>query len=142
VPSSRFGPALVALVGLGMIALGFLRNDCSSLTEACEARVEAGNISWHHRAHDILSAPVFAAALVAPLLMASRFRGDIGSKALALYSVATAAALAILFAVGGVEALPAWDGAIQRAAVSVAVLWMEVVALCLLRARVLTLTPV
>lgn len=133
VRGSRIGPAVVGLVGVGMVALGFLRNDCSSLTEACKARVEAGAVSWHHRAHDVVSVPVFAAAVIAPLLMAWTFRSNTCFSPLALYSISTAAALAVLFALGGVEAFPAWDGAIQRAAVTAAILWMEVIALRLLR---------
>jgi hypothetical protein len=133
VPGSRSGPAVVGLAGLGMVALGVLRNDCSSLTEPCKARVEAGAVSWHHRAHDLLSAPVFTAAVVAPLLMAWGFRTETQLKPIALYSITTAAALAVLFALGGVDAFPAWDGAIQRAAVVVASLWLEVIALRLLR---------
>lgn len=133
VGGARIGPALVTLAGLGMVGLGVLRNDCSSVTEACEARVEAGAVSWHHTAHDVLSAPVFAAAVVAPLLLARRFRADVRLESLGAYSIATAAALAVLFVLGGLEAVPAWNGVIQRAAVSLAVLWMEVVALRLLR---------
>jgi Protein of unknown function (DUF998) len=68
------GPALVALCGLGIVALGLLRNDCSSLTEECESRVEAGEVSWQHTAHDLVSVPVFAAAIAAPLVLALRFR--------------------------------------------------------------------
>jgi hypothetical membrane protein len=49
---STAGPALIMLSGLGIVALGILRNDCSSLTEACEARVEAGEVSWQHTAWD------------------------------------------------------------------------------------------
>src|SRR5439155_7243184 len=39
VRGARSAPALVALAGLGMIALAVFRNDCSSETEACKARV-------------------------------------------------------------------------------------------------------
>ena len=131
-PRSRVASALVALAGLGMIALGLLRNDCSTETEACKARITAGEVSWHHDAHDALSAPVFAAAVVAPLLLAPRFGRELRSKALAAYSLVTVAALAALFALGGLDAVPGWDGAVQRAGVLLALLWLEVVALCLL----------
>jgi hypothetical protein len=139
IPRSRLASALVALAGLGMIALGLLRNDCSTETEACKARVEAGAVSWHHQAHDVLSGPVFAAAVLAPLFLAPRCRRELGSKALAAYSIATAAALAALFALGGLDAVSGWDGAVQRLGVSLALLWMGVVALRLLSR---TSTPV
>jgi hypothetical protein len=132
IPRSTAASALVALAGLAMIALGLLRNDCSTETAACKARVEAGAVSWHHHAHDALSGPVFAVAVLAPLLLAPRLRGEVRLKALAAYSVATSAALAVLFALGGLDAVPGWDGAVQRAGVSLAMLWMEVVALRLL----------
>jgi hypothetical protein len=133
VRGSRIGSTFVALSGLGLIAIAFLRNDCSSVTQACEARVDAGAVSWHHRAHDILSAPLFAAAVLAPLLMAFSFRTASSLRPLALYSLATATALAVLFTLGGLEVFPAWEGMMQRAAVSTAALWVEIVALVLLR---------
>jgi hypothetical protein len=129
IPRSRTASALVALAGLGLIALAFLRNDCSAQTDPCKDRIAAGAVSWHHHAHDVLSGPVFAAAVVAPLLLAARFRADDRVKALAPYSIATAAVVAVIFAVGGLDAFPAWDGVVQRAGVSVAFLWMELTAL-------------
>jgi hypothetical protein len=127
------GPALVAICGLGMVALGLLRNDCSSLTVECEARIDAGEVSWQHTAHDLVSAPVIAAAVAAPLVLALRFRADVSWRSLAPYSAAAAPALAALFALGGLELAPTWNGVLQRVAVSVALLWLEVAALHLLR---------
>jgi hypothetical protein len=127
------GPALVALCGLGIVALGLLRNDCSSLTEECESRVEAGEVSWQHTAHDLVSVPVFAAAIAAPLVLALRFRADPSWRSLAPVSGAAAAVLGAFFALGGIEAAPSWNGVIQRVAVSAELLWLEVAALHLLR---------
>ena len=127
------GPALVAFCGLGMVALGLLRNDCSSMTEACEARVAAGNVSWQHTAHDVLSVPVFAAAIAAPLFLALRFRADASWRPLAPFSAAAAPVLGALFVLGGIEAAASWNGVIQRAAVSAALLWLEAAALHLQR---------
>lgn len=135
------GPALVALCGLGMVALGLLRNDCSSLTEECEARVEAGDVSWQHRAHELVSVPVFAAAVAAPVVLALRFRADAGWRALAPFSAAAAPALAALFALGGLEPAPSWNGVIQRVAVSAVLVWLEVAALHLLRLTTTDATP-
>jgi hypothetical protein len=135
---SIVGPLLVILCGLGVVALGLLRNDCSSLTEECEARIAAGKVSWQHSAHDLLSGPVFAAAAAAPLVLALRFRADPRWRALAPFSAAAAPVLAVLFALGGIEAARSWNGVIQRVAVSAALLWLEVAALRLVR---LTLVP-
>ncbi len=127
------GPALVGLAGAAVVALGLLRNDCSTLTSACEARIDAGAVSWQHRAHDAISVPVFVLAAIAPLLLALRFRSAPGWGALAPWSAATAATLALLFAVGGFEAIPGWDGVVQRAGVTLAVCWLGAVAMRLLR---------
>jgi heme A synthase len=137
---SVVGPLLVGFCGVGMVALGLLRNDCSSLTQECEARVDAGTVSWQHTAHNLVSAPVFAAAVAAPLVLALRFRADARWRSLARFSVATAPVLAVLFALGGTEAAAPWNGVVQRVAVSAALLWLEVTALHLLRLRKLDLS--
>src|SRR5262249_26273374 len=89
---SGLGPALVALGGIGIVGLGLLRNDCSSLRPACEARVNAGDVSWQHTAHDTLSGPVFVLAVAAPAVLALRFRADPLWKRFAPWSLATSAA--------------------------------------------------
>lgn len=126
------GPALVALSGLGVVALGLLRDDCSTVTEDCQTRVEAGEVSWQHTAHEVVSVPVFAAAVAAPVVLALRFRADANWRSLTLCSAAATPVLAALFALGGLEPVPSWNGVMQRLAVSVALLWLEVVALHLL----------
>jgi MFS family permease len=133
---SQAGPAsiLVACVGVGMIGLAGLRNDCSTLTEICRARARAGQVSWQHRAHDALSAPVIGAAVLAPAALAWALRRRPGRARLAGYSLATAAVAGVSFALGGAEALPGWEGVLQRIGVSVSSAWLEVVALGLLRA--------
>jgi Protein of unknown function (DUF998) len=130
---SAAGPTLVALSGLGLVALGLLRNDCSTLTDECEARVAAGSISWQHTAHDLVSVPVFAAAVAAPIVLALRFRTDPSWRPLVPFSAAAALLLGALLALGGIEATTAWSGVIQRSAVTAALLWLEVAALHLLR---------
>ena len=130
---SSLGCGLVALTGAGLAGLGLLRNDCSSVTGACETRVELGEVSWQHSAHDIFSAPVFAAAVVAPLVLGLRFRSEPRWRRLSPLLLAAAPVLAVLFALGGVEAIPGWAGVVQRAAASVAFLCLEAMALQLLR---------
>jgi hypothetical protein len=126
---SRLGPALVALAGIGIAGLGLLRNDCSTLTPACEARVDAGDVSWQHMTHDVLSVPTLALAVITPVVLARRFRADPLWASFAPWSLAAAAALAILLLLGGIEAIPGWDGLLQRAAVSVAFVWLGAAAL-------------
>jgi hypothetical protein len=129
----RLGPAFVIAAGLGIVALGVLRNDCSTSTETCAARIDAGDVSWQHTAHDAVSIPVLAAAVAAPLVLAWSFRADPRWLPLVPISLVTAPTLAALFALGGVEALPGWEGIVQRVAVSAALVWLGVAALHLLR---------
>ena len=89
-------------------------------------------MSWHHTAHDVLSAPVLAAVVVAPLVLALRFRADPRWRPLAPVSVGAAAAAAIPFTLGGLETIRGWEGALQRAGASAALLWLEATALRLL----------
>jgi hypothetical protein len=132
VTGSRIGPVLVVLAGLGVAGLGLLRNDCSSRLPSCEARVDAGEVSWHHTAHDVLSAPVFALAVAVPLVVVPAFRRTRALAPLAWVSIPAALVLAGLFVTGGVDAAPGWHGVIQRVAVSIAFLWLGAVALRLL----------
>jgi hypothetical protein len=125
---STLGPALVALGGIGIIGLGLLRNDCSSLTPTCRARVDAGDVSWQHTAHNALSGPVFALAVLAPAILTLRFRADPRWRNLVPWSLAISAVLGALFVIGGLEAVPGWDGFIQRVAVSLALIWLGAAA--------------
>lgn len=129
------GPALVIFAGLGLAALGLLRNDCSSLTAECKARVAAGEVSWHHTAHDVLSVPVFAAAVLAPLVLARALRRDPRWRSVVPWSLGATPALGVLFLLGGVEAFPSWDGLLQRVAASAAFAWLGAAALHALRLR-------
>ena len=129
---ASLGCALVAFVGVGLVGLGLLRNDCSSMTAACASRVDAGAVSWHHTAHDVVSAPVLAAVAVAPLVLGLHFRAEPRWRRLAVLSFIAAAVIALVFIIGGLEAIPGWDGALQRAGASAALLWLEATALRLL----------
>lgn len=122
------GAYLVGLGGFGTVALGLLRNDCSSLRQSCEKRVEAGEVSWEHTVHDVVSVPVFACVALAPAVLALAFRGAHRSRALLAYSALTALAVWVLLALAGLE-LPARDqGTMQKAAAYAVLAWLEVIA--------------
>ena len=63
------GPRLIQAAGVLTVAAGLLRRDQMLLT------APAGE-SWHNHAHDAVSALIYAALIVVPLLLARRFRGD------------------------------------------------------------------
>ena len=74
--SATAAPLILLLIGGGIAATGQMRNDCSSELDACAARVSAGNVSWHHNAHDVTSITVFVLFVVAQLVFARAYRTD------------------------------------------------------------------
>jgi hypothetical protein len=86
--------------------------------------------------HDVVSGVAYGAMLVAPLVLARRFRGDpdwaVITRPVQLLALASALALAV-FASRAVEP---WDAVIQRVAVTLALAAEVVIA-----ARMLALPP-
>jgi hypothetical protein len=119
------GPRLIQAAGLLTVAAGLLRRDQMLLT------APAGE-SWHNHAHDAVSALIYVALIAVPLLLARRFRGDRRWAALRLpltvATGATAAVLAVFFS----PAIPAWDGVLQRIAVTLPLAALGAVAVRLL----------
>jgi hypothetical protein len=117
------GPRLIQAAGVLTVAAGLLRRDQMLLT------APAGE-SWHNHAHDVVSALIYAALLVAPLLLARRFRGDRRFRVLrvplAASSLVGAGVLGVFFA----QAAPSWNGLLQRVAVS-----LPLAAMCAVAAR-------
>jgi hypothetical membrane protein len=125
--TGRAGPAprLIQAAGVLTVAAGLLRRDQMLLA------APAGE-SWHNHAHDVVSAAIYVALLVAPLLLARRLRGDrrfgVLRVPLAASSLASAAVLGVFYA----QAVPSWNGLLQRVAVS-----LPLAAMCALAARML-----
>ncbi len=73
-----FGPALIALTGIAQILVGFpFPADCRPIVDAaCEAREDAGEVSWQHVAHGWTYFLGAMALLLSVPAMAWRFRGD------------------------------------------------------------------
>ena len=121
-----FGPRLIQAAGVLTVAAGLLRRDQMLLT------APAGE-SWHNHAHDVVSALIYIALLVAPLLLARRFRGDrrfgMLRVPLAAASLVSAGILGVFFA----DAVPSWNGLLQRVAVSLPLAAMCAVAGQMLR---------
>jgi Protein of unknown function (DUF998) len=132
----RLRPAALPLLvaGLAAGAAGVLRIDCSErASAACAARSNAGLLSWHDEAHNLMAALLVVAFALAPLLAAHRLRGADGARRLAWGSGAAAAAIAVLAAVYFSELAGSWSGLVQRALAGVALAWVAAAALRLLR---------
>jgi hypothetical membrane protein len=127
VPSRPAGPWLVMAAGAATIAAGVFRRDHLLLTGPGFA-----GESWHNQAHDVASAVGYAAMLAAPLVLARDFAGRPGwasiSRLVLVLGLASAVAMAV-FASGAFE--PS-NGAVQRAAVTLALATETVVAVRLL----------
>jgi hypothetical membrane protein len=125
--AGRAGPAprLIQAAGVLTVAAGLLRRDQMLLTSP------AGE-SWHNRAHDAVSALIYAALVIAPLLLARRFRSDRRFRALRVPLVASSLVSAGVLAVFYAQAVASWNGLLQRVAVS-----LPLAAMCAVAARML-----
>jgi len=127
------GAILVAIAGIGIIVAGLARNDCSSELDACVERIDAGNVSWHHSTHDLVSGVVFLSLVAATLVLARVFRGHESWRDLRIYSIVTGLlglALLIMFVT---EVASSWNGIVQRIFVSVLFLWIALLGARLIR---------
>jgi hypothetical membrane protein len=120
------GSRLIQAAGLLTVAAGLLRRDQMLLTAPAHE-------SWHNHAHDLVSAAIYVALVVAPLLLARRFRGDPRWSPLRWplmgASLVTAAVLVVFFT----GAFSSWAGLLQRIGVSV-----PLAAVCTVAARLLS----
>lgn len=131
--ASTAGAVLLGLAGVALLAAGLFRNDCSSMTAACRARVDAGAVSWHHTAHELVSVVVFLSLILAPLILARSFGADAHWRDLRVYSVLTGLATLVLLILFGGEVFSEWNGVVQRFLVTVSFLWIAITALRLWR---------
>jgi hypothetical membrane protein len=124
--SARVGAALLALAGLGSVVAGLARNDCSSELAACRA-LPAGELSWHHHVHDLVSALSFVSLAVAQLMLARSFGGDDFWRDLRSYSVVSGLATLLLLILYGTRVFGDWEGLVQRIFLAVPFAWIVVV---------------
>ena len=131
--AARVGALLVLIAGLGILVAGFARNDCSSELAACKARIDAGDVSWHHGVHDAVSGLVFLAFVVAQLVLARAFRRDPSWRDLRAYSIVSGALTLALLVLFGTGATDDWNGLVQRAFLAVLFAWTIVLGMRLRR---------
>jgi hypothetical membrane protein len=137
-PSAVIGSVLLTIAGIGLAAAGLARNDCSSELPACAARVDTGEVSWHHQVHDNVSLIIFLALIAAPLVFARAFGRDHRWRPLRTYSIVTGLlgfALLVLYVIASAGT---WNGLVQRIFVSVLFLWIAVLGFRLSRIDVQT----
>jgi hypothetical protein len=126
------GPRLIQWAGALTIAAGLLRRDHMMLAPPGAAAGE----SWHNHAHDLVSSIIYVTLVVAPLLLAARFRGDPRWHRPRVPLLAGSAATAGLLGVFASPALESWDPVLQRVAVTIPLALVAAVAV-----RLLTLAP-
>jgi hypothetical membrane protein len=122
------GPRLIQAAGLLTVAAGLLRRDRMLLTAPAHE-------SWHNHAHDVVSAVIYVVLVVAPLLLARRFRGDPRWSPLRWPLVACALATGAVLVVFFTGALASWDGLLQRIGVTLPLAAVCAVAVRLLAVR-------
>jgi hypothetical membrane protein len=124
-PLAGPAPAVIQAAGLASIATGLLRRDHVLLT--------SGPQSWHNHAHDVVSAVAYVLMVIAPVLLARRFRRDPRWRGLAgplLVAAVISAALLVVFYAAPHES---WDGLVQRVAVTLPLAAIAAVAVRLAR---------
>jgi Protein of unknown function (DUF998) len=131
-PRAGLGPRLIQWAGALTIAAGLLRRDRMMLGTPGAAVAE----SWHNHAHDLVSSIIYVALVIAPLLLAVRFRGDARWQRLWIPLLAGSAATAGLLGVFASSAWESWDPVLQRVAITIPLAMVAAVAV-----RLLTLAP-
>jgi hypothetical membrane protein len=125
--SAVIGSVLLIIAGIGLVVAGLARTDCSEKLPACVARIDAGEVSWHHQVHDNVSVLVFLALIAAPFVFVRAFGRDDRWRPLRTYSLVTGLVGFALLVLYVVASEGTWNGLAQRAFVSVLFLWIAVV---------------
>ncbi len=107
--------------------------DCSGELAACDARVKAGDVSWHHQAHVVISAVVFLSLVLAQLVLAHAFHKDERWRRLRTYSAISAVATLVLLVIYAMDVVQDSGGLMQRIFLAVPLVWIAVLGLRVLR---------
>jgi hypothetical protein len=99
--------------GVAAMAAGVFRRDHMLLTGPGFA-----GESWHNQVHDVASAVAYTAMLAAPLVLERRFRNDPHWAVLSRPVQGLALASATCLVVFAFRVAEPWNGAVQRAAVT------------------------
>lgn len=128
--AGRWGPALVAVFGLGLIVAGVFVSDPSMGFPAGAPEGAPPTLSWHAALHGVGAMMAFGSLTIACLVFARRFAG-LGQRGWALLSVVAAVAVIV------VMAWPDQDTISVRMAVGSAIIfgWLSAVSGRLLAGR-------
>lgn len=134
--AGRVGAGLIAVVGLGSVIDGVLREDCPlSTSEACQRLQDDPGLSWHHQAHDVESVIVVVALLAAPFVLAKAFRQVDTLRGLPSYSLATG----VMAVIATVAYVPLYGdpggGIAQRVLILISMAWIAVISIVMLRSN-------
>lgn len=119
---SKIGPALIAMSGAGWIAVGLFHVEPNSM-----------DVSLTGMLHVSGAMIVGLGFSIAPFAIARRSRKDYRWASYRPYSLATGMLTTILGLIFIFVRIEGWIGALQRIAVGVPLLWIEVIAIRLLR---------
>lgn len=125
--STRIGAALLLLAGLGIVVAGLARLDCSPGLAVCDTRIDAGDVSWHHKVHDLAGVLVFQALVIAQFVLARAFQRDDRWRDLRTYSVISGVASVVLLVLFGTGVTGDWNGLMQRLFLALPLVWIVVV---------------
>ena len=118
---STTGSALIVVYGLGMVAQAFFPWDKANLA------------SFTSTMHLVAGWTYWTAMTLAPLFIGRRLKNDSQWKSYRVYSLATGLVTAVLILILESIWIEGYMGVLQRIAVGVPLLWIEIMAIKLLR---------
>jgi hypothetical protein len=121
-----FGPLLLGLGGVAGVAAGLLRRDTVLLHPP--GRDPGYEQSWHNNGHDLSAGLIYATSVLAPLLLARRFRRDGAWAGLVPAALASCGASVVLMVTFAADVDRHLNGIVQRVMVTVPQVFMAAVA--------------
>jgi hypothetical protein len=125
------GPVLLGISGAAAVAAGLLRRDAFLLHPP--GRPPDYRQSWHNDGHDMAAGVIYVTTVVAPLLLARRFRDDPAWAPLVPAALASSGASLALMAVFATDVDRSYSGIVQRLMVTVPQAFMAALAVRALR---------
>jgi len=119
---SKIGSSLVAMAGVSLVMVGFFPCDPDCVTASLTGAL-----------HDAFATIPAFAMILAPIVISHSLRNDSRWQGYWSYSMATGILAAMISLLLWFTFLEAWKGVIQRIGMGVPLLWMEVMAVRLLR---------